>query len=95
MTTGNLSIDLKAVVANWRALDALSTCETAAVVKADGYGLGIGEIATALAGAGVRTFFVAYASEGARQLGAGQPFLSSAGICTAIPRGCAITRLRL
>ena len=65
MTTGNLSIDLKAVVANWRALDALSTCETAAVVKADGYGLGIGEIATALAGAGVRTFFVAYASEGA------------------------------
>lgn len=65
MTTGNLSIDLKAVVANWRALDALSTCETAAVVKADGYGLGIAEIATALAGAGVRTFFVAYANEGA------------------------------
>ena len=65
MTTGNLSIDLKAIVANWRALDALSTCETAAVVKADGYGLGIAEVATALAGAGVRTYFVAYANEGA------------------------------
>ncbi len=61
-----LTIDLDAIVANWRALDALSGpgCETAAVVKADGYGLGAAEVGTALARAGVRTFFVAVAAEG-------------------------------
>ncbi len=37
-----LTVDLGAIVANWRALDALTApgCETAAVVKADGYGCG-------------------------------------------------------
>lgn len=65
MSTGHLTIDLAALAANWRALDAMTAAETAAVVKADGYGLGAGKIATALAKAGARTFFVAVAEEGA------------------------------
>ncbi len=65
MSTGHLTIDLAALVANWRALDAKTNCETAAVIKADGYGLGSGRVATALAQAGVRKFFVAVAEEGA------------------------------
>ena len=39
--------------------------ETAAVVKADAYGLGAGPVARALAAAGARSFFVALAEEGA------------------------------
>lgn len=65
MSTGTLSIDLDAIVANWRALDAMTDCETAAVVKADGYGTGAARIARALARAGCRRFFVAVAEEGA------------------------------
>ncbi|MDG1280220.1 MAG: alanine racemase, partial [Pseudorhodobacter sp.] len=42
MATASLTIDLNAVAANWRALDRLSASgtQTAAVLKADGYGLG-------------------------------------------------------
>lgn len=65
MSTATLNIDLSALVANWRALDAMTTCETGAVVKADAYGLGVGQVARALAGAGARHFFVALAQEGA------------------------------
>ena len=65
MSTGHLTIDLDALVANWRALDARTAVETAAVVKADGYGLGAGRVARALARAGCRRFFVAVAEEGA------------------------------
>jgi len=65
MSTGHISIDLSAVAANWRALDAKTTTETAAVVKADGYGLGAARVATALAKVGARRFFVAVAEEGA------------------------------
>ena len=65
MASANLTIDLDAIVANWRALDAMTNCETAAVVKADGYGLGAARVARALAQAGVRRFFVAVAEEGA------------------------------
>ncbi len=65
MSTANLTIDLTAVADNWRALDAISTCETSAVVKANGYGLGAGKVAQALAVAGARRFFVAEAQEGA------------------------------
>ncbi|AHM04821.1 Alanine racemase [Roseibacterium elongatum DSM 19469] len=65
MGTGTLHIDLDALAANWRALDARTGCETAAVVKADGYGLGAARAATALARAGARRFFVATAEEGA------------------------------
>jgi alanine racemase len=64
MGTGTLQIDLEALAANWRALDD-DGCETAAVVKADGYGLGAGPCRTRLAQAGVRRFFVAVAEEGA------------------------------
>jgi alanine racemase len=62
-----LTVDLDAIVANWRALDALSgpSVETAAVVKADAYGLGAAAVGPALARAGVRSFFVALAEEGA------------------------------
>jgi len=66
MTAATLTIDLNAVVTNWQALDALSASEveTAAVVKANGYGLGAGPVAGALAQAGTRSFFVALAEEG-------------------------------
>jgi alanine racemase len=68
MATGTLTIDLDAIAANWRALDALTgpSCETGAVVKADGYGLGAAQVARALARAGARRFFVAVAEEGAQ-----------------------------
>lgn len=65
MGVATLHIDLDAVVANWRALDAMTDCETAAVVKADGYGLGAGRVARALQHAGCTQFFVAVAEEGA------------------------------
>jgi alanine racemase len=67
MASATLSIDLDAIAANWRALDAMSApaTQTAAVVKADGYGLGSGRVARALAYAGARRFFVAMAEEGA------------------------------
>lgn len=64
MSTAHLTIDLGAVVANWRALDARTACETGAVVKANGYGLGVGRVARVLARAGARRFFVAVAEEG-------------------------------
>lgn len=67
MATAALTIDLTALTDNWRALDALSTpdVETAACVKADGYGLGAARVARALSKAGARTFCVAVAEEGA------------------------------
>lgn len=68
MATASLRIDLDAILSNWRALDALSaqTTETAAVVKADGYGLGAQRIVRMLSRAGCKTFFVACAEEGAQ-----------------------------
>lgn len=65
MATATLSIDLAALVRNWKALDAKSSSETAAVVKADGYGLGYQRVGRSLANAGVRKFFVAATEEGA------------------------------
>lgn len=61
-----LTINLGAIVANWRALDALTseTVETGAVVKADAYGLGVAPVGQALLAAGAKTFFVALADEG-------------------------------
>jgi alanine racemase len=64
MSTAHLTIDLNALADNWRALDAKTSVETAAVVKADGYGLGAGRVAKALTRAGARKFFVAAAEEG-------------------------------
>ncbi len=65
MAQARLSIDLGELRANWRALNALTSTETAAVVKADAYGLGIDPAAKALAEEGARTFFVALTEEGA------------------------------
>lgn len=53
------------IVDNWRTLDALHPgATTAAVVKADAYGLGAAKVARALKLAGCSTFFVAYLEEG-------------------------------
>jgi alanine racemase len=74
MATATLTIDLSALAANWRDLNSFSSSETAAVVKADGYGLGAAPVARCLAQAGVRSFFVAVAEEGValrRALGPG------------------------
>lgn len=85
MSKAKLTIDLGALVANWRALDALTSCETAAVVKADAYGLGLASVATSLAGVGARQFFVALAHEGAAlrdALGAGPSIMVFGGHMT-------------
>jgi alanine racemase len=59
-----LTIDLGALVANWRILRKMSDkAECAAVVKADAYGLGMERAASALARAGCKTFFVATIAE--------------------------------
>jgi alanine racemase len=63
MSTAKLTIDLTAIRANWRALNAKSAAETAAVVKANGYGLEATRVVTALAKEGARQFFVAVAEE--------------------------------
>ena len=61
-----VAVDLDAAAANWRFFDRLSpNAETAAVVKADAYGLGAHALAPAFARAGARTFFVAAAAEAA------------------------------
>ncbi|WP_432816961.1 alanine racemase [Sulfitobacter sp. JB4-11] len=67
MSVAQLTIDLPAIVANWRALDAAGQAETGAVLKANAYGLGMDRVGPALATAGARHFFVAAAKEG-RQL---------------------------
>jgi alanine racemase len=60
-----LEIDLGAIVANWRLLAALvAPASCAAVVKANGYGLGAAPVAKALLAAGCRRFFVATLDEG-------------------------------
>jgi alanine racemase len=56
-----LRINLSAIVANWRLLQAKH--HSGAVVKADGYGLGARPVAVALAEAGCRDFFVATPDE--------------------------------
>ena len=60
-----LNVDLRAIVANWRYLKTQAEhAETAAVVKADAYGLGASTVAGALREAGCNTFFVAHLDEG-------------------------------
>jgi alanine racemase len=60
-----LAVDLEAVVENHGRLQrAAPGAEIAAVVKADGYGLGAAEVARVLAAAGCRSFFVAHPAEG-------------------------------
>lgn len=60
-----LTVDLNALRTNWRIFaDLAGDGEAAAVVKADAYGCGAHEVATALAHEGARTFFVATLAEG-------------------------------
>ena len=62
--TGVLTIDLDAIVANWRKLEKSAVpAECAGVIKADAYGCGLDPVARALAGAGCKTFFVATLDE--------------------------------
>jgi len=64
---GILTVDLSAIVANWRALGRrIMPCECAAVIKANAYGCGIEQVAAALAKAGCKTFFVATPAEARR-----------------------------
>jgi alanine racemase len=61
---GILTVDLDAIVANWRKLEKTAVpAECAAVIKADAYGCGVEPVARALAGAGCKTFFVATLDE--------------------------------
>ena len=59
-----LHVDLQAVVANWLRLRRVHGGGVAAVLKADGYGLGAVEVGRALLAAGCRHFFVAHELEG-------------------------------
>ncbi len=62
--TGQLTIDLGAIVKNYQALNAISANSlTGAVVKADAYGCGMLPVASVLYQAGARFFFVATPSE--------------------------------
>ncbi|CAN5513145.1 alanine racemase [soil metagenome] len=63
-STGVLTIDLDAIVANWRKLEKTGVpAECGAAVKADAYGCGISPVVGALAAAGCKTFFVATLDE--------------------------------
>src|SRR5689334_23410888 len=62
--TGILTVDLDAIVANWRKLEKTAVpAECAGVVKANAYGCGAEQAARALANAGCKTFFVATLEE--------------------------------
>lgn len=82
-----LTIDLAAVVANWRLLQRLvAPAACAAVVKADAYGLGVAPVARALHRAGCRTFFVACLAEAV----AVRPHVADSAIyvLAGVPPGC-------
>ena len=66
MAHGFLTINTRIMSNNWYALNKLSAAhvETAAVVKADAYSLGVAQIVRQLKRVGSRTFFVAQAEEG-------------------------------
>jgi alanine racemase len=67
LSGGRLTVDLDALADNWADLARqASSAETAAVVKADAYGIGLEPAASALGRAGCKTFFVALPSEGLR-----------------------------
>ena len=62
--SGILTVDLDALVANWRKLEKTAVpAECSAVIKANAYGCGIEPVARALAKAGCKTFFVATVEE--------------------------------
>jgi alanine racemase len=60
-----LTVRLGAIGANWReCVRRAGAAKVAGVVKADGYGLGMAQVARALVGQGCDTFFVARLAEG-------------------------------
>src|SRR5580765_6914217 len=62
--TGILTVDLDAIVANWRKLEKTAVpAECAGVVKANAYGCGAEQVARALSNTGCKTFFVATLDE--------------------------------
>jgi len=62
--SGVMTVDLDAIVANWRKLEKTGVpAECAGVVKANAYGCGAPEVARALSNAGCKTFFVATLDE--------------------------------
>lgn len=62
-----LTIDLGALVANWRQLaEMVAPATCSAIVKANAYGLGLEEVAGALWEAGARVYFVAVPEEAVR-----------------------------
>jgi alanine racemase len=64
--SGILTVDLDALVANWRKLEKTAVpAECSAVIKANAYGCGTEPVAQALAKAGCKTFFVATLDEAA------------------------------
>ncbi len=63
---GYLTVDLDALARNYHSLQAMAApAECGAVVKANGYGLGMAPVAGRLSEEGCRHFFVASANEGA------------------------------
>jgi alanine racemase len=63
--TTTLEVDLDALAANYRLLAGKApSAQCAAVVKGDGYGLGVGPVARTLNAAGCGIFFVAHLDEG-------------------------------
>jgi alanine racemase len=61
---GVLTVDLDAIIANWRRLEKTAVpAECGAVIKADAYGCGLAPVARALASVGCKTFFVATLDE--------------------------------
>lgn len=67
LATCRVTIDHKALCDNWHSLNAATpNAKTAAVIKANGYGLGLGEVGLSLAAAGCEVFFVATPDEGVR-----------------------------
>ncbi|NBS11540.1 MAG: alanine racemase [Gammaproteobacteria bacterium] len=64
-----LLLNAEALVDNYQLLSNRSTTETAAVVKAHAYGLGVDWVVPTLREGGCQTFFVAYPEEGVRVRG--------------------------
>jgi alanine racemase len=61
---GVLTVDLDAIIANWRKLEKTAVpAECAGVVKANAYGCGAEQVSKVLAAAGCKTFFVATLDE--------------------------------
>ena len=68
MNHGRLIVDLEALAANYGTLRDRSAAGSAAVVKANAYGLGLAPVAGRLAEAGCTQFFVATEAEGVQLL---------------------------